>query len=175
MESAYGIDLGYLHLESFDSKTFARSARWKVSATKRLPLRQHNDHVKFGNHFRISFELFSLSSSSASIVANGPAEKVEHVAFVPLTMPIMFGQSSRLFAPRRSRRRSRTQSLRRDASRFPTFQSGGSGGWTVHSGFHVLTCEPLDQPSTSSMISHNVWTSRSSLCGNRLTAAHIRS
>jgi hypothetical protein len=31
----------------------------------------------------ISFDLFSLSSSGASIVASGPAEKVEDVTFVP--------------------------------------------------------------------------------------------
>jgi hypothetical protein len=71
----------------------------KVSATKRLPRQQHNDHVKFGDHLRISFDLFSLSSSGASIVASGTAEKVEDVTFLPLTMPIMFGQLFRLFAP----------------------------------------------------------------------------
>lgn len=40
---------------------------------------------------RIGFALFSPSSSSASIVASGRAEKGDDVAFVPLAMPIMFG------------------------------------------------------------------------------------
>jgi multiple antibiotic resistance protein len=42
---------------------------------------------------RIGFELFSPSSSSASIagVGSGSGKKDEDVAFVPLAMPIMFG------------------------------------------------------------------------------------
>jgi multiple antibiotic resistance protein len=42
---------------------------------------------------RIGFELFSPSSSGASMVgaANGSAKKNEDVAFIPLAMPIMFG------------------------------------------------------------------------------------
>ena len=42
---------------------------------------------------RIGFELFSSSSSGASMIraASGPAEKGDDVAFVPLAMPIMFG------------------------------------------------------------------------------------
>jgi multiple antibiotic resistance protein len=42
---------------------------------------------------RIGFELFSPSSSGASMVgaANGSAKKSEDVAFIPLAMPIMFG------------------------------------------------------------------------------------
>jgi len=44
-----------------------------------------------------ALDLFSPSSSGASIVASGRAEKVEDVAFVSLTMPTMFWQSHRLF------------------------------------------------------------------------------
>jgi multiple antibiotic resistance protein len=40
---------------------------------------------------RIGFDLFSPSSSGASIVASGSDNKDEDVAFVPLAMPIMFG------------------------------------------------------------------------------------
>ncbi len=42
---------------------------------------------------RIGFELFSPSSSGASMTsaASGPAQKDEDVAFIPLAMPIMFG------------------------------------------------------------------------------------
>jgi multiple antibiotic resistance protein len=42
---------------------------------------------------RIGFDLFSPSSSGASLtsVASGPGQKDEDVAFVPLAMPIMFG------------------------------------------------------------------------------------
>jgi multiple antibiotic resistance protein len=42
---------------------------------------------------RIDFDLFSPSSSGASLtsVASGPGQKDEDVAFVPLAMPIMFG------------------------------------------------------------------------------------
>src|SRR6266478_3633318 len=40
---------------------------------------------------RIGFDLFSPSSSGASIVAGGSAQGNEDVAFVPLAMPIMFG------------------------------------------------------------------------------------
>jgi len=40
---------------------------------------------------RIGFELFSPSSSGASIIASSPTERVEDVAFIPLAMPIMFG------------------------------------------------------------------------------------
>jgi multiple antibiotic resistance protein len=42
---------------------------------------------------RIGFELFSPSSSGASLgsVASGSGNKDEDVAFVPLAMPIMFG------------------------------------------------------------------------------------
>lgn len=42
---------------------------------------------------RLGFELFSPSSSGASMVgaAHGSAQKDEDVAFIPLAMPIMFG------------------------------------------------------------------------------------
>jgi multiple antibiotic resistance protein len=42
---------------------------------------------------RIGFELFSPSSSGASMVGavNGSSQKKEDVAFIPLAMPIMFG------------------------------------------------------------------------------------
>jgi multiple antibiotic resistance protein len=42
---------------------------------------------------RIGFELFSPSSSGASMVSvgSGSAQKDEDVAFIPLAMPIMFG------------------------------------------------------------------------------------
>jgi MarC family membrane protein len=42
---------------------------------------------------RIGFDLFSPASADASMagVANGPAQKGEDVAFIPLAMPIMFG------------------------------------------------------------------------------------
>ncbi len=40
---------------------------------------------------RIGFSLFSASSSGASMITTGRAEKGDDVAFVPLAMPIMFG------------------------------------------------------------------------------------